>query len=103
MLIRIVRMTFQPDHIGTFQKLFSQSQPLIQEFKGCKGVELWQDADNSQIFMTYSIWENAEALSHYRDSELFKRTWAKVKPFFADKPQAFSGLPKIESEFLPKR
>ncbi len=92
MIIRIVRMTFHEDKVADFQQIFAQMQQFIQNFEGCQHLELWQDADNPCIFMTYSFWENTEALERYRQSEFFRTTWAKVKPLFSAKPLAFSAL-----------
>jgi heme-degrading monooxygenase HmoA len=40
--------------------------------------------------ITFSKWENEELLNEYRNSEVFKETWALVKPLFIEKPFAFS-------------
>ena len=90
MLIRIVRMTFQADEVPTFLEIFDQSKANIRAFEGCLHLELLQDWDKENIFMTYSHWENAEALEKYRQSDLFQTTWAKTKILFSDKPIAFS-------------
>lgn len=74
------------------KQLFAEIQDFIKKFEGCHRLELWQDADNPAIFMTYSFWENTKALEKYRHSEFFKTTWSKVKPMFADKPHAFSAI-----------
>jgi heme oxygenase (mycobilin-producing) len=96
MLIRVVRMTFQPEKVPEFLEIFRQSQPFIRGFAGCQHLELLQDADNPHIFSTLSHWQSLGSLENYRQSELFKRTWAKTKALFADKPQAFSLLPLPE-------
>ncbi|MEM6297211.1 MAG: putative quinol monooxygenase [Bacteroidota bacterium] len=91
-LRRIVRMQFRENGVETFLKNFAEASPKIRAFEGCLHLELWQDPDDSTIFMTYSHWENADALEVYRHSELFRATWAKTKPLFAAKPIAFSGM-----------
>jgi heme-degrading monooxygenase HmoA len=90
MLFRIVRMTFRPGETEAFQAIFRQSQPLIRAFPGCQHVELLRDIDDPCVFSTLSRWDNAEALENYRQSDLFRRTWAQTKVLFADRPQAFS-------------
>jgi quinol monooxygenase YgiN len=40
--------------------------------------------------MTYSHWEDEGALNAYRSSELFSNLWAKIKPKFSKKPEAWS-------------
>lgn len=39
---------------------------------------------------TLSHWESEENLEQYRQSELFKSTWAKTKVLFREKAQAWT-------------
>lgn len=93
MLIRIVRMTFQPDKVADFLAIFRSSQPLIRNFSGCQHLELLQDLQHPAVYSTLSHWESADALENYRQSELFRKTWAQTKVLFGDKPEAFSYQP----------
>ncbi len=95
MIVRIVRMTFQKDKLEEFQTLFNERKALIRHFEGCNHLELWQDAHDEHVFLTYSIWDSEKHLDHYRFSELFKDTWAKTKALFAEKPIAWSVTQKI--------
>lgn len=90
MLTRVVRMTFQEDKVKAFLENFNQNKEKIRNFPGCRHLELWQDENFKNIFMTYSFWDSEEALNQYRDSELFKSVWSYTKTLFADKPTAFS-------------
>ncbi len=90
MLVRIVRMTFAPATVDTFLDYFDASAPEIRSFSGCHHLELWRDADAPSVCTTYSHWENAAALDAYRNSELFRNTWDRVKPLFRDQPVAHS-------------
>jgi len=90
MLVRIVRMTFRPEAVDSFLSRFDEAAPQIRSFTGCRRLELWRDADASAVFTTHSHWTDAGALNAYRNSELFGRTWAAVKPLFADRPEAHS-------------
>lgn len=90
MLIRIVRMTFMEEKVAEFLANFEANKEKIRNFPGCNHLELWQDENNPNIFMTYSHWKDEESLEQYRDSELFKSVWAVTKPLFAEKPIAFS-------------
>jgi quinol monooxygenase YgiN len=96
MLIRVVRMTFRPDGVDPFLDLFGASRPLIRAFPGCRHLELWRDADDPHVFCTYSHWESGAALEAYRQSTLFRGTWARTKLLFADRAQAFSVQPVAE-------
>lgn len=95
MLIRIVRMTFRPEEVKRFLDNFDANKEKIRNFPGCRHLELWQDENQKNIFMTFSHWDSEEALNQYRDSELFKSLWSYTKTLFADKPSAFSSK-KIE-------
>ncbi len=90
MLIRYVRMTFQEDKTEVFQEIFETSKDKIKAMAGCQYLELLRDINQPNIFMTHSHWESETDLNNYRDSELFKTTWAKTKVLFAEKPLAFS-------------
>ncbi|MEZ4948222.1 MAG: antibiotic biosynthesis monooxygenase family protein [Saprospiraceae bacterium] len=98
MIKRIVKMTFRENHIEDFKTVFKESKQYIRNFEGCHHLELWQQTNNPSVFFTYSMWESEKHLDAYRHSELFKTTWAKTKPLFEAKAEAWSvdGL-----EFLP--
>jgi heme-degrading monooxygenase HmoA len=49
-----------------------------------------KDANHANIYTTLSHWEESSDLDAYRDSDLFKEVWGKVKVLFAAQPQAFS-------------
>lgn len=92
MLIRIVRMTFQEDKVQTFLDNFEQIKHKIRGFNGCQHLELWRDAKDSNVFVTYSHWDSEEHLDAYRHSALFKDVWSYTKPLFSAKTVAFSVL-----------
>lgn len=96
MLIRIVRMTFREDKVEDFIKLFEATKHRIRHFEGCQHLDLLQDYNQSNIYSTYSIWENEEALNKYRDSALFGEVWKSTKALFAAKAVAFSSRKFIE-------
>lgn len=89
-MIRIVKLTFSPEHREAFQTLVNKHKDKIQAFPGCRGVDFLNDRQNPNIFFTYSHWEAPENLEAYRTSELFHDVWSQVKPWFADKPEAWS-------------
>ena len=90
MFVRIVKMSFAEIHIDEFLKNFNSQKENIRQFKGCRFLELYRDKYNTNIFFTYSYWETEADLEHYRHSDLFNDVWSKTKPFFNDKPQAWS-------------
>lgn len=92
MLVRIVKMHFTPAYVDEFKVLFSNIKLLISNFEGCKGVKLLQHETDKTIFFTISKWQSANDLENYRKSNLFIETWAKVKPNFVSKAEAWSLL-----------
>ncbi len=83
-------MTFREDKVGEFLSVFEDTKHKIRGFEGCLHLELLEDYHQPNVFLTYSYWEDDQALDHYRHSELFKNVWSKTKPLFSDKPVAFS-------------
>lgn len=96
MIIRIVQMSFKEEHTEAFLALFEARKEQIRSFDGCQHLELWQDAKDSCIFFTYSIWDSEQHLDRYRFSEFFKDTWGRTKALFRAKPQAWSVERKTE-------
>lgn len=90
MIIRIVKMEFQPATIPLFLSLFETMKSQIRNFEGCQHLTLWQDAKNPTIIFTHSHWLSEEHLNEYRSSDLFRNTWKKAKTCFSAKPQAWS-------------
>ena len=90
MLVRIVKMGFDPDKIETFLQNFEKRKTLIRSFQGCMLLELYRDKDKTNQFFTYSYWTDEAALENYRKSSLFKEVWAETKIYFNQKPEAWS-------------
>ncbi len=92
MIIRIVKLTFKEEHINDFITIFNESKEQIRNFEGVNKLELLRCSTKGNIFFTHSHWDSEEALENYRHSELFKTTWAKTKPLFAEKAEAWSNF-----------
>ena len=98
MLIRIVRMTFKPEEVDAFLKLFNETKSKIRHFPGCQQLSLMKDYNADNIYSTYSIWEHEDALNAYRNSPLFGEVWKATKAKFAERPIAFSNKEFIKVE-----
>ncbi|MEQ9423607.1 MAG: putative quinol monooxygenase [Cyclobacteriaceae bacterium] len=90
MLVRIVRMYFEPNKTKAFLDVFKSAHKQIESFDGCFKVDLLHDHSNPNVFTTLSLWKDHQSLESYRNSELFKATWSKTKPLFIQKPVAQS-------------
>lgn len=98
MIIRVVRLSIQPEKAATFKRIFWNGYPRISTFPGCTELRLYEDADVPGCFITYSHWENAASLEAYRQSDLFRNTWEQVKPLFSEKAFAFSMRESLKPE-----
>lgn len=90
MIIRIVRMHFRAENVDLFLEIFHANKELIRNVKGCTHLELLKDMNSPLTYTTISHWESPEDLENYRQSELFNRVWARVKPLFSSPTNAFS-------------
>jgi len=90
MFIRIVKMSFHPEHIPAFLANFELMKTKIRNANGNRLLELYQDKNDACIFFTYSYWENEADLENYRQSELFYDVWTFTKKLFNAKPEAWS-------------
>jgi heme-degrading monooxygenase HmoA len=90
MIKRIVKLTFQPALVPDFMAIFEESKDKIRAFDGNLHLELLRDVAQQNVMFTLSFWENEQALENYRQSELFKTTWARTKALFADKAVAWT-------------
>ncbi len=89
-MIRIVKMTFDPEKVNEFLEVFNSSKHLIRAMEGCNRLELLNDINSPNIFFTYSYWNSENDLNNYRNSELFAKVWSKTKILFVAKAEAWS-------------
>ncbi len=90
MLIRVVRMEFDPEKVRNFLELFEVVKGKIITCEGCVHLELCKDATLDNVYYTFSKWESEDDLNNYRHSDFFEDTWKKTKAFFGGKPLAYS-------------
>lgn len=95
MITRVVKLSLQPSKAAEFERIFKESQKLIEGFEGCIKTDLFKVSGTEAGFFTISYWDNEEHLDNYRNSDLFKSVWIRVKPLFADKAAAWT-LNKLE-------
>ena len=90
MIIRIVKMTFQPECVADFLANFEKNKNAIRKFPGCNRLELLQEKGKDNVYFTYSWWDGEQDLENYRHSDLFRGAWRLTKTFFAAQPEAWS-------------
>lgn len=89
-MIRIVKLTFKPEHRQDFLDFIETKKSNIRGFEGCISVDFLNDIQQPNIFFTYSHWISEESLENYRKSELFQSVWSQVKQWFDAKAEAWS-------------
>ena len=90
MIVRIVKLHFQEDKVEDFLAFFETVKDKVNHFPGCKGMQLWKDLSNENVFMTHSHWESEEALNAYRYSDTFNVVWPTIKKWFKCPAEAWS-------------
>lgn len=90
MLVRVVKMKFEAQYLSAFLAHFESIKWQVAQFEGCNGMQLLQDQNDPCLIFTYSIWQSEQDLNNYRHSELFASIWPKIKPWFAQKAEAWS-------------
>jgi len=99
MIKRIVKMNIRADREVAFRAIFDEVKEAIRAQPGCLGLELLRmERDGQPSWWTISLWEAEADLERYRQSDLFSATWARVKPLFYDRSEAWSLTP---IEYLP--
>lgn len=90
MITRIVKMHFREGETENFLLIFDEMKAHIAQSEGCFELHLHRDSANPLLFFTISLWQNEDCLNRYRNSELFKLTWARVKPLFTEPAAAWT-------------
>ncbi len=83
-------MHFKQEKIEDFKKMFEETYSRIRNFDGCRFLELYQDEEDATVFYTISKWDHPDRLETYRNSDLFRDTWAITKTYFSSPPLAYS-------------
>ena len=90
MIIRIVKLSLHAEYISNFKTIFEENKQKIISQKGCTHLEMLKDIKDVNVIFTYSWWDSEEDLNNYRNSELFKDVWSKIKILFNNKPEVWS-------------
>jgi quinol monooxygenase YgiN len=90
MITRIVKLTFQEEKIADFITFFDSIKTQVSGFENCYGMRLHQEKGKPHVVFTYSLWKEEESLNNYRDSALFQGVWSTIKPWFAERAEAWT-------------
>lgn len=89
-LERLVCLVFREEAVPEFLSLFAEVREAIRHQPGCLHLALWRDRSDPRVIFTFSQWSGQEALEPYRQTLLFKDTWARTKRLFEEPPLAWS-------------
>ncbi|MEK6492682.1 antibiotic biosynthesis monooxygenase family protein [Myroides odoratimimus] len=90
MFIRIVKLTLLENKVNDFLEHFDTIKDKVRHYPGCQFLEVYRDRVHSNIFFTYSYWEDESDLESYKKSEIFGEIWPYTKTLFKDKAEAWS-------------
>ena len=90
MIERIVRLAFEIEKEKEFLMVFENHQVHMHNSGFCRALNLKKDIDLEGVFFTHSIWDSEEALNNYRSSVYFQDIWARIKPWFVERAQAWT-------------
>lgn len=90
MIVRVVRLHFQPEHADRAAEYVTDVAPKVRRMPGCTHLEILRDVHRPSRFTTYSHWDSEADLNTYRYSPVFKTFWGKVKPLFSQPANAWS-------------
>lgn len=98
MITRLVKLSFIQGKGNDFLTLFETFKEQIANQPGCTKLELLHDTGNPDVFFTFSVWQSEQDLEAYRHSEVFRRVWPQVKPWFREQAEAWSTIPVSKNE-----
>jgi quinol monooxygenase YgiN len=90
MFIRIVKLTLLEDKVSDFLDHFDSIKDKVRHYPGCQFLEVYRDRENTNVFFTYSYWEDESNLEDYKKSEVFGEIWPYTKTLFKERAEAWS-------------
>jgi quinol monooxygenase YgiN len=90
MIVRVVKLQFDERTHEEAQRHLLGIVPTVRQWPGCTHLEVLFDENRIGRILTYSHWESVEALNEYRNSMVFRKFWAGVKPHLAKPTEAYT-------------
>ena len=89
-IVRYVELRIQIEKVEEVRQLLKAQAPLVRSQDGCFHLEINESIDEAGLFSTYSYWTGVDALNLYRQSDVFRDFWNRVKPLFRESAHARS-------------
>jgi quinol monooxygenase YgiN len=90
MIKRVVKLFMHSEHQEAFLAIYKNHIEYMAGLPEVITLELFEVKGEPGKYMTISTWTSEEGLENYRNSQYFKDIWAKIKPWFSDKPEAWT-------------
>ena len=69
-IMRLIHVTVDPSQIAEAERIWKEDcAPLMIRQRGCKSEQLLKCVETPGEYISYSEWENQEAIDHYRASD----------------------------------
>ncbi len=69
-IMRLIHITVDPSQITEAERIWKEDcAPLMIRQRGCKSEQLLKCVETPGEYISYSEWENQEAIDHYRASD----------------------------------
>ncbi len=73
-IVRLIHVTVDPSQIEEAERVWNEEcAPLMIQQKGCMSEQLLKCSDHPGELISYSEWEDQEAIDAYRESENHKK------------------------------
>ena len=87
MFLRLTYLHFSPENAGKEKEVYmAEIASVIRNQKGNKEVLFLESAENSEEFISYSLWENESDIKEFEASPDYVKAINRVKEFVSKAP-----------------
>ena len=86
-IIRLIFVNVSPDQAQSAEQIWkNQCAPLMIQQPGCLSEKLLRSTDNPGELISYSEWEDENAIERYRKSEAHEKIKGHTRPLSGGRP-----------------
>jgi|GEM_PF-2597853 hypothetical protein len=90
MILRVVKMKVNEHKLTAFRMFMDNLYDEKLRMSGCLHFDYFEEKRNSNVFYSYTIWENIKFLKEYKKSDLFKEVVQTLRYLCSEEPQAWT-------------
>lgn len=90
MILRVVKMKVDERKLEAYRLFMDNLHEEKLRMPGCLHFDFFNEKKNSNIFYSYTIWENVKFLKEYKKSDLFKEVIQTLRSLCSEEPQAWT-------------